>query len=245
MNSANLTLIVPMILLTAIVMTPVTVTEDSFARYERHTGDVSQAASVRNSCLKPVSNSNTNDNMISNGNCGGTLSQQGGSGQSSNPTTVQSANPNIEVQRATTNTQNPSSPAPTSSTFNLNLNITCDDDAMANDPGCPNTIPSFLLQPQILTPAINSSTGTFSVHSGKFTFPLFPSPPKTYQITFFAPLVDHPFAPNSPPLVVPSRAESSSPSCSAFYDKIKVTITGSLTGDCNVNLIYTAPMAPP
>ena len=40
--------------------------------------------------------------MISNGNCGGTMSQQGRSGQASTPTTIQNANPNIEVQRATT-----------------------------------------------------------------------------------------------------------------------------------------------
>ena len=60
-----------------------------------------KAASVSNSCLNPVSNSNTNDNMISNGNCGGTISQQGRSGQTSTPTTVQNANPTIEVQRAT------------------------------------------------------------------------------------------------------------------------------------------------
>ena len=40
--------------------------------------------------------------MISNGNCGGTVSQQGRSGQASTPTTVQNANPTIEVQRSTT-----------------------------------------------------------------------------------------------------------------------------------------------
>lgn len=39
--------------------------------------------------------------MISNGNCGGTVSQQGKSGQSSTPTTVQNTNPTIEVQRST------------------------------------------------------------------------------------------------------------------------------------------------
>ena len=105
MNSANLTLIVPMILLTAIVTTPVTIVEDTFARngHGKHTGsDLSQAASVSSSCLNPASDSNTNDNMISNGNCGGTISQQGGSGQTSTPTTVQNANPTIEVQRSTT-----------------------------------------------------------------------------------------------------------------------------------------------
>jgi hypothetical protein len=94
-------MVIPLVLLAVIVTTPVTVTEDAFARYERHTGDLSQAASISNSCLNPVSNSNTNDNMISNGNCGGTISQQGRSGQATNPTTVQTANPTIEVQRST------------------------------------------------------------------------------------------------------------------------------------------------
>ena len=90
MNRSNLTLIVSLILLVTVVTTPITVTEDSFARYQRHTGgDLSQAVSVRNSCLNPASNSNINDNMISNGNCGGTISQQGRSGQTSTPTTVQ------------------------------------------------------------------------------------------------------------------------------------------------------------
>ena len=103
MDISNLTLIVSLILLVTVVTTPITVTEDSFARYQRHTGgDLSQAVSVRNSCLNPASNSNTNDNMISNGSCGGTISQQGGSGQTSTPTTVQNANPTIEVQRSTT-----------------------------------------------------------------------------------------------------------------------------------------------
>lgn len=104
----TISLVIPLILLAALVTTPITVIEDAFARYERHTGgDLSQAASVSNSCLNPVSNSNTNDNMISNGNCGVTISQQGGSGQASTPTTVQNANPNIEVRRSTTTVQPP------------------------------------------------------------------------------------------------------------------------------------------
>jgi hypothetical protein len=45
--------------------------------------------------------------MISNGNCGGTVSQQGKSGQASTPTTVQTGNPTIEVQRSTTTAQPP------------------------------------------------------------------------------------------------------------------------------------------
>jgi hypothetical protein len=107
-NRVNLTLIISLILLATVVTTPIAVTEDAFARYARHTGgDFSQAASVSNSCLNPVSDSNTNDNMISNGNCGGTVSQQGKSGQASTPTTVQNANPTIEVQRSTTTTQPP------------------------------------------------------------------------------------------------------------------------------------------
>jgi hypothetical protein len=108
MNRVNLTLIVSLVLLAIIVTTPVMIAEDAFARYQRHSGsDLNQAASITNSCLNPVSNSNTNDNMISNGNCGGTVSQQGKSGQASTPTTVQNANPTIEVQRSTTTTTQP------------------------------------------------------------------------------------------------------------------------------------------
>jgi len=111
MNRANLTLLVPLILLAALATTPITVIEDAFAKNGRHAGgDLSQAASVRNSCLNPTSDSNTNDNMINNGNCGGTVSQQGQSGQASTATTVQNANPNIEVQRSTM-TPNPDSSA--------------------------------------------------------------------------------------------------------------------------------------
>jgi len=43
--------------------------------------------------------------MISNGNCEGTVLQQGQSGQASTPTTVQNANPSIEVQRSTATAQ--------------------------------------------------------------------------------------------------------------------------------------------
>ena len=118
MNRANLALIVPLILVAAIVTTPIMIIEDAFARNGRHTDGLSQAASISNSCLNPVSNSNTNDNMISNGNCGGTVSQQGKSGQASTPTTVQNANPSIEVQRSTpASAQSPiTGPRPTSCT---------------------------------------------------------------------------------------------------------------------------------
>jgi hypothetical protein len=120
-------MVIPLILLVVMVTTPRMITEDVFAIYQRHTGasNLNQAASITNSCLNPVSNSNTNDNMISNGNCGGTISQQGKSGQASSPTTVQSASPSIEVQRSTS-TQSPiTGPRPTSCTqcFDL-LNAT-------------------------------------------------------------------------------------------------------------------------
>jgi hypothetical protein len=101
MNRSSL--IVPLVLLATLATTSMMITENSFARYKRHTGDgLSQAASISNSCLNPVSNSNTNDNMISNGNYGGTVSQQGKFGQASTPIIVQNANPTIEVQRSTT-----------------------------------------------------------------------------------------------------------------------------------------------
>jgi hypothetical protein len=125
MNRANLTLIVPLVLIATIVTTHITVTEDAFARYQRHTGGgIGQAVSITNSCLSPVSNSNTNNNMISNGNCGGTVSQQGKSGQTSIPTTIQNANPIIEVQHSTT-TQPPVTGTHTTCTqcFNM-LNAT-------------------------------------------------------------------------------------------------------------------------
>ncbi|HEY7082708.1 MAG TPA: hypothetical protein VH500_23705 [Nitrososphaeraceae archaeon] len=102
MNRTSLATVIPLILLATLATTPIMVTEDAFARYQRHTdSDLGQAVTTSTSCLNPVSNSNTNDNMISNGNCGGTVSQQGQSGQASNPTTVQDANPTIEVQRST------------------------------------------------------------------------------------------------------------------------------------------------
>src|SRR5215470_8110563 len=103
MIRTSLTMLISLVLLATLATTPIMITEDAFARYQRHTGaDLSQAASISNSCLNPISTSNTNNNMISNGNCGGTISQQGRSGQASSPTTVQNANPSIEVQRSTT-----------------------------------------------------------------------------------------------------------------------------------------------
>jgi len=49
-----------------------------------------------------IPESNTIDNVIGVGNCAGTVSQQEESGQASTPITHQTANPTIEVQRATT-----------------------------------------------------------------------------------------------------------------------------------------------
>jgi hypothetical protein len=103
MHRASLTVIaIPLILLAATVAISSMVTEHAFARDGgRYTGDTSQAASVSNDCLNPILDSNTVDNMVGVGNCGGTVSQQDESGSASAPITSQSANPSIELQRAT------------------------------------------------------------------------------------------------------------------------------------------------
>ena len=88
------------------------ITEDAFARNGRYTGDTSQAASVSNECSNPILDSNEDiDNLVGVGNCGGTISQQDESGQASAPITSQTANPTIELQRATT-TQPPDTGTP-------------------------------------------------------------------------------------------------------------------------------------
>jgi hypothetical protein len=106
MHGVSLTVIaIPLILLAATVAIFSTVSEDGFARDGgRYSGggDTSQAASVSNECLNPILDSNTIDNMVGVGNCGGTVSQQDESGQAGATTTHQTANPDIELQRATT-----------------------------------------------------------------------------------------------------------------------------------------------
>ena len=67
--------------------------------------------SVSNECLNPIFDSNTIDNAVGVGNCGGMISQQDESGQASAPITSQTANPTIELQRATT-TQPPDTGTP-------------------------------------------------------------------------------------------------------------------------------------
>ena len=110
---ANLTIMVaiPLILLAvATVAISVVVTEDAFARdggrYSGYDdGSTSQAAAVSNDCLNPIIDSNEDiENAVGVGNCGGTVSQQDESGSASAPITSQTANPDIELQRATTTT---------------------------------------------------------------------------------------------------------------------------------------------
>ena len=74
------------------------------------------SAAVSNECLNPILDSNTIDNAVGVGNCGGTVSQQDESGQASAPITHQTANPTLEVQRST---QPPDTETPTTHT--------CDD----------------------------------------------------------------------------------------------------------------------
>jgi hypothetical protein len=119
MHRAGLTVIaIPLILLAAMVAISSTVSEDAYARDGRYSGDsTSQAASVSNDCFNPIFDSNEEiDNAVGVGNCGGTISQQDESGSASAPITSQTANPTIELQRATTTTQpgpgSPDTPAP-------------------------------------------------------------------------------------------------------------------------------------
>ena len=83
------------------------VSEDAFARDGRYSGDTSQAASVSNECLNSILDSNTIDNIVDVGNCAGTVSQQDESGSASAPITSQTANPDIELQRATSTSAQP------------------------------------------------------------------------------------------------------------------------------------------
>jgi len=115
MHRVSLAIIaIPLILLAATVAISFTVSEDGFARDDgRYSGDsTSQAASVSNECLNPILDSNTIDNLVGVGNCGGTISQQDESGQASAPITHQTANPTIELQRATSTTQPPLTATP-------------------------------------------------------------------------------------------------------------------------------------
>jgi len=112
---ASFTIIsIPLIILAATVLISILVSEDVLARNNgKYLGDTtSQAAAVDNSCLNPIIDSNTIDNVVGVGNCGSTISQQDESGSDSTPITHQTANPIIELQRATT-TQPPLTGPPT------------------------------------------------------------------------------------------------------------------------------------
>jgi hypothetical protein len=93
---------IPVLLLAATVAISLFMAEDAFAKAGRYSGDTSQAAAVSNECLNPIFDSNENiDNAVGVGNCAGTVSQQDESGSASAPITSQTANPDIELQRAT------------------------------------------------------------------------------------------------------------------------------------------------
>jgi hypothetical protein len=116
MHQASLAIIaIPLILLAATVAISALITEDAFARDGgRYSGGdgTSQAAAVSNECLNPILDSNSIDNMVGVGNCGGTVSQQDESGQAGATTTHQTASPTIELQRATSTTQPPLTATP-------------------------------------------------------------------------------------------------------------------------------------
>ena len=103
---------IPVLLLAATVAISLFTAEDAFAKDSRYSGDTSQAAAVSNECLNPIFDSNEDiDNAVGVGNCAGTVSQQDESGSASAPITSQTANPDIELQRATT-TQPPLTATP-------------------------------------------------------------------------------------------------------------------------------------
>ena len=90
-------------MLVATVAISVIVSEDAFAR-ERYSGDsTSKQQAVNNECLNPIFDSNTIDNAVGVGNCGGTVSQQDESGQASAPITSQTANPDNRVAKSNIN----------------------------------------------------------------------------------------------------------------------------------------------
>jgi hypothetical protein len=95
-------IVIPLILLSTVAISAL-LTEDAFAR-DRYLTDstTSQAAAVSNDCLNPILDSNTIDNVVGVGNCGGTVSQQDELGQAGATTTHQTSNPTIELQRSTT-----------------------------------------------------------------------------------------------------------------------------------------------
>ncbi|MGB7961282.1 MAG: hypothetical protein WCF46_15450 [Nitrososphaeraceae archaeon] len=80
---ASFTIIsIPLILLAATVAISVLVSEDVLARNNgKYSSDTtSQAAAIDNSCLNPILDLNTIDNVVGVGNCGSTISQQDKSG---------------------------------------------------------------------------------------------------------------------------------------------------------------------
>ena len=120
MHRANLTIITIPVLLLAVATVAISliVSEDAFARDGRYSGDsTSQAA--ESECLNPIFDSNSIDNVVGVGNCGGTVSQQDESGSASAPITSQTANPTIELQRATTTQPGLGAPTTCEECFNV------------------------------------------------------------------------------------------------------------------------------
>ncbi len=179
MHRANLTIIAIPVLLLAIttVATPSMITEDVFAKYGRYgTGDsTSQAAAVSNECLNPILDSNTIDNALGVGNCGGTVSQQDESGSAAAPITHQSASPTIELQRNTgggqhhssVSSSSPQEPSPNSGTVFLTVNVGPFVDQLSF------AVSTDAVSPTGITPVNQEQTLTFS-----------PVPPSTFEVTF-------------------------------------------------------------
>jgi hypothetical protein len=83
MKGRKLTTVTVSALLFAVVAAtaaPSVIPEDAFAKSGGYSDTTSQAASVSNECLNPILDSNSIDNIVSIGNCAGTVSQQDESG---------------------------------------------------------------------------------------------------------------------------------------------------------------------
>jgi hypothetical protein len=175
MKSRKLAIVAISILLfvaTATVAAPSVITEYAFAKSGRYTGDTtSQAASVNNECLNPILDSNTIDNIVDVGNCGGTVSQQDESGQASATTTSQTSNPDIELQRATTQPPLGNSPTEETSPFGtVELRYDC------VGVGC-----DFLKAEVFTNNALPPGPVSDPTFDGQFTF----ASPSTFKILFY------------------------------------------------------------
>ena len=190
--------------------------------------DTSQAASVSNECLNPILDSNSIDNIVDVGNCGGTVSQQDESGSASAPITSQTANPTIELQRATTTQPPPTEEPPGPEGFGtVEFSIlSCDD--------CRNPLR-----------AIVTSVGAIIASPSEFTAT--PDPGDPQEITFESPSAPPMFIIELDPLEEPQLDPTNGSACSPVTGPTGFgAVTGNIppagtTVTCEVNILPRIP----